>query len=163
MEIGGELRRQGGTGSLTASAPAATPRVPVSWAVLATGIVLSVLGLGACTPDHELSDAELYAKYCSKCHGEDGRGNASLLAGGHEVDLLSSRRVARRDREFIERRIAYGYGQMPAYIDEVEPETLERLIEITLRMGDGSDSATDGKADPATDAETGPHSGPPQD
>lgn|GEM_PF-743213 len=114
-------------------------------AVALVAACVTVLGLGACTPDSELSDPELFSKYCSKCHGEDGSGNESLLAGGHEVDLLTSRWIARGDRERIYRRIAYGYGQMPAYIDEVDPETLERLVELTLRLRDEGLEAKSGQ------------------
>jgi len=96
--------------------------------VLVTGSVL------ACTPDSELSDPELFVRYCAECHGADGRGDESLLAGGQEVNLLASHPIADGDRDFVYRRIAYGYDQMPAYIQEVEPETLERLVEFTMRL-----------------------------
>ena len=88
----------------------------------------------ACTPDSELSDPELFVRYCAECHGADGSGDESLLAGGQEVNLLASHHIADGDRDFVYRRIAYGYDQMPAYIQEVEPETLERLVEFTMRL-----------------------------
>lgn len=99
-----------------------------------TLILALALGAAACTPDHELSDTELFSKYCSECHGADGRGDESLLDGGQEVNLLVSSHIASGDREFVHRRIANGYGQMPAYRDKVEPETLERLVEFTMRL-----------------------------
>lgn len=99
-----------------------------------------VIALVGCTPDSELSDRELFVKYCSECHGEDGRGDESLLEGGQDVNLLASHHIARGDRDFVYRRIAYGYGQMPAYVRKVEPETLERLVELTLELANEAES-----------------------
>jgi mono/diheme cytochrome c family protein len=108
-------------------------------------LVLYLLGwaLPSCTPDSELSNRELFVKYCSECHGEDGRGNESLLEGGQEVDLLASRHLANGDRDFVYHRIAYGYGQMPAYIHKVDPETLDRLVEMTFELMDETESDTE--------------------
>lgn len=109
----------------------------------ALALCLVLASAGACTPDHELSDTELYSKYCSECHGVDGRGDESLLDGGQEVNLLASRYIGNGDREFVRRRIAYGYGQMPAYRDKVDPETLERLVELTMRLAQKDEGSLD--------------------
>lgn len=98
-------------------------------ALLAAAVLLA-----ACTPDSERSDAELYEKYCSKCHGEDGRGNESLKEGNEKVDLLVSGRIREGDRDFVWRRVAYGYDQMPAYIHELDPPDLERLVDFVMRI-----------------------------
>ena len=103
----------------------------------------TIVALAACTPDSELTDRELFVKYCSECHGEDGRGDESLLEGGQEVNLLASRRIARGDRDFVYRRIANGYGQMPAYKRKVEPETLERLVALTLELANRQETGDD--------------------
>lgn len=119
-----------------------------------TGAIL--LLLAACTPDSELSDRELFVKYCSECHGDDGRGDESLLEGGQEVNLLASRHVARGDRNFVYRRIAYGYGQMPAYIRKVEPETLARLVELTLELANETEAGDGSPEAPRDDPENEP-------
>lgn len=112
-----------------------------------------MLLLAACTPDSELSDRELFVKYCSECHGTEGQGDESLLEGGQEVNLLISRRIARGDRDFVYRRIANGYGQMPAYKRKVEPETLERLVELTLELSNETRSGDDSSQAPSDAAD----------
>lgn len=100
---------------------------------------LAVLALAACTPDSELSDRELYVKYCAECHGEDGAGDESLVRGDEGVNLLASQRIARGDRPWVRRRIANGYGQMPAYKHKVDEATLERLVDFTMRFAGPED------------------------
>lgn len=140
---------------------AAVRRLLISGAVL-----VLALGAGACTPDHELSDAELYSKYCSECHGADGRGDEDLIDGGQEVNLRVSRHIADGDREFVRRRIAYGYKQMPAYRDKVEPATLERLVELTMRLAredTGLLSEDERAEDPTRDPTKDPTEDPTED
>jgi len=118
---------------------------------LALLVLVLALGAAGCTPDRELSDAELFSKYCSKCHGEDGRGDESLLEGGQEVVLLASRHLERGDRDFVRRRIEYGYGQMPGYLHKVEPETLQRLVELTMRLAREDTGHRAGEEQPGTE------------
>jgi mono/diheme cytochrome c family protein len=90
---------------------------------------------GACTPDSELSDRELFSKYCAECHGDDGRGAPDYpREEGREVDLLASQRLRAGDRRFVERRIAEGYGPMPAFARKLDPPDLDRLVELVLRL-----------------------------
>jgi mono/diheme cytochrome c family protein len=104
------------------------------WGFLGLTLVL-VLGLGACTPDRDLSDEELFRKYCSDCHGDHGEGVERFAEESPNVDLYRSPMVEEGDRERVHRRIARGYGPMPAYVDKVAPEDLERLVEFVLRLG----------------------------
>lgn len=99
-----------------------------------SALTVCLVALVGCTPDEELTDRQLFAKYCAECHGPRGAGDEQLLEDGEEVDLLVSRRITRGDRVFVRRRIADGYDSMPSYEDKVSPETLERLVEITLGL-----------------------------
>jgi len=94
------------------------------------------LGLTACAPpDHELSDVELYRRYCADCHGEDYRGEERYLEEeGEGVDLLTSKRIRRGDRAFVHRRMAYGYGAMPAFERELAPEDFQRLVDFIMAL-----------------------------
>lgn len=109
---------------------------------LSSALLLSALTVAltatACTPDRERTDAQLYEKYCSECHGEDGRGDDSLRQGNEKVDLLASAHIRDGDREFVYRRVAYGYAQMPAYLHKLDPPDLERLINYVMTMQDGA-------------------------
>lgn len=117
------------------------------------GMLAALAAISGCTPDRELTDRQLYLKYCSKCHGEAGRGDESLRQANEKVDLLISEPIRDGDREWVARRIAYGYAQMPAYIHKLDPPDLERLVDFTMRLQDPAPAGEDGKEDddgPAT-------------
>lgn len=97
------------------------------------GLWLGLLGCGP--PDSELTDAELYVRYCAECHGEDYRGAEHYLEEeGEGVNLLTSKRIRRGDRAFVHRRVAYGYGAMPAFERELAPEDFQRLIDFVMTL-----------------------------
>lgn len=95
-----------------------------------------LLELVACAPpDHELTDAQLYDRYCADCHGEDYRGAERYLEEeGEGVDLLTSVRIHDGDRAFVHRRIAYGYGAMPAFERKLAPEDFQRLVDFVMSL-----------------------------
>lgn len=110
------------------------------------------LALAACAPpDHELSDAELYVRYCADCHGEDFRGEERYLEEeGEGVDLLTSKRIRTGERAFVHRRIAHGYGAMPAFERKLAPEDFQRLVDFIMAL-------------PASPAARGGEDGPEED
>lgn len=115
--------------------------------------ILGVLSaFNACAPpDHELSDAELYVRYCADCHAEDFRGEERYLEEeGEGVDLLTSKRIRTGDRAFVHRRIAHGYGAMPAFERKLAPEDFQRLVDFIMAL-------------PASPAARGGEDGPEED
>lgn len=118
------------------------------------------MGLAGCTPDSELTDAELYLKYCVECHGADGAGAPGYDGDVEEVNLLASRPIATGDREFVHERVAYGYGPMPAYAQHLDPPDLERLVDFVMEIqettatagGDDGPEATEESLQPAPGA-----------
>lgn len=112
-------------------------------------VTAALLLTAACTPDSELPTHDLFVKYCADCHGEDGRGDERYAEEEDvEVDLLASRRVRSGDRVFVHRRIAEGYGPMPAFEEKLSPEDLARLVDFVLELGGDDGSAEDERGVP---------------
>ncbi len=108
-------------------------------AVLALTSGVLLLALTACTSDEHLTPPELYRKYCARCHGADGTGNPKARREG--LDLTVSEMVARQDRAAVFRRIADGYGLMPAFGHKLSREQIDGLVAFTLGLGPGPESA----------------------
>jgi mono/diheme cytochrome c family protein len=106
----------------------------LAWASLAFWVV------GCAPPDAELTDAELFVRYCSECHGDDGRGAPHYEPEeGEEVDLAASAKLRRGDRDFARRRMLYGSGPMPAFEHELAPEDFDRLLDFVMELAQGSE------------------------
>jgi mono/diheme cytochrome c family protein len=96
--------------------------------------VLTVLA-SACGPrigDRE--PAALYARFCARCHGDDGRGDPERVAEQPDLDLTTSRWVRRGRRERVRERIADGHGSMPAFAKKLSSEELEGLVDYVLQL-----------------------------
>jgi mono/diheme cytochrome c family protein len=94
-------------------------------------------GCGAFGADASaLSDAELYSRYCARCHGEDGRGDRRSVNLNPALDLTRSSLGRNGDRQQIYRRIAFGYGPMPAFSHKLGPKDLERLTQYSLQFAE---------------------------
>jgi mono/diheme cytochrome c family protein len=78
--------------------------------------------------------ADLYAEYCARCHGEDGRGEPRQLQLDPNLDLRKSVVVARGARGLIYQRITRGYGSMPAFGHKLERGDVEALVDFVLRF-----------------------------
>ena len=97
-------------------------------------LLVAAAALGwACgrSPNAALSDAELYSRYCARCHGEDGRGDRRSVNLNPGLDLTRS---TTRSRDEAYRRIAFGYGPMPAFSHKLEPKDIERLTRYSLQF-----------------------------
>jgi mono/diheme cytochrome c family protein len=81
-----------------------------------------------------LSDAELYSRYCARCHGEDGRGDRRSVGLNPALDLTRSSLARSRSRQQIYQRIAYGYGPMPAFSHKLDRQDIERLTQYSLQF-----------------------------
>ena len=94
---------------------------------------LSLLcGCGA--PDPGAPAEELYAYYCLRCHGPEGRGTPEQLEQNPKNDLSLSEMIENVDRPKIRERIENGYGPMPALGGKVEPEVVDKLTDYTLEL-----------------------------
>lgn len=92
--------------------------------------------LGACpAAKPPETPAELYAVYCARCHGSDGRGVARHLERYPKADLTQSDMLARRDRSAVLLRTAKGYGPMPAFETKLAPAELEKVTDFVLALG----------------------------
>ena len=97
--------------------------------------MLSVALLAAgCDGPGDRSAAELYTKYCARCHGADGRGVPRQLARYPKADLTRSQARGDAARGFYQRRIAEGYGPMPAFSRRLSPQEIERLVDYGLAL-----------------------------
>jgi mono/diheme cytochrome c family protein len=100
---------------------------------LALLLALALLGAGCDRPGNRSAE-ELWAKYCARCHGADGRGVPRQLARYPNADLTRSRARGGEARAFFRRRIAEGYGPMPGFSQRLSPPELERLVDTSLRL-----------------------------
>lgn len=86
----------------------------------------------ACARDR--SAPGLYRSYCRRCHGAEGQGPDEPVKLYPYLNLLESPMVLRRDRAAVRQRIVEGHGPMPGFKRRLNPEELERLIDLTLRL-----------------------------
>jgi mono/diheme cytochrome c family protein len=110
--------------------------LPHRWPWIAACAVLALCFV-ACDGPGNRTTAELYPKYCARCHGEDGRGVPKQLARYPKADLTRSTARGGAAREFIYRRIAEGYGPMPAFARRLSRQEIERLVDYTLKLASG--------------------------
>lgn len=111
---------------------------------------LGFAALAACASDEHLSEAQLYAKYCSHCHGDDGRGGEGMKEIEAEMDLTTGEMLTTGDREGIRRRIAGGHGAMPGFSRKLSPEQIQGLVDYTLSLRPQAEGGNDGS--PATES-----------
>lgn len=78
--------------------------------------------------------AALYAEFCARCHGDDGRGDPELVGDKPGLDLTTSRWIRRGDRAEVRERIADGHGSMPAFARKLSEDELEGLVELVLDL-----------------------------
>jgi mono/diheme cytochrome c family protein len=78
----------------------------------------------ASTPDA----AQLYAKTCASCHGQDGRAKTIKGKLKHARDLTDSAWQSRVGDERIFNSIINGKGKMPAYNKKLSEPEIDSLV-----------------------------------
>jgi cytochrome c553 len=105
----------------------------------ASGILVALL-LAGCGPQ-DRSAPGLYADYCQRCHAKDGKGDPRSINLYPNLDLTHSQLAQHRLRGAIYRRIADGYGPMPAFSHRLERNEIEGLVDLTLRFQSAAPNA----------------------
>ena len=91
---------------------------------------------GGPTGGSSLGDAELYSRYCARCHGDDGRGDPRSVGLNPALDLTQSALGRSRNHLQVYQRIAFGYGPMPAYSRKLDPKDIERLTQYCFHLAE---------------------------
>lgn len=102
-----------------------------------TALLLAAALLVGCARKN-LSTPELYATYCARCHGERGEGKGDTNLYPH-LNLLTSPMVRRGDRAAVRQRIREGYGPMPGFSRRLDPQEVERLVDLTIQLGNAKE------------------------
>jgi mono/diheme cytochrome c family protein len=76
------------------------------------------------TPD----GAQLYAKHCAACHGNDGRAKTIKGKLKHARNLTDGEWQEKVSEERIFNSIMNGKGKMPAYAKKLSQEQIESLV-----------------------------------
>lgn len=108
-------------------------RCPRPW-LRASTIALSVAVVACGPPSSGRSSTELYGEHCTRCHGDDGRGDPRALALSPNSDLSRSAIVRRAERGPIYLRISQGYGSMPAFSHKLQRGDIDLLVEHVLAL-----------------------------
>jgi mono/diheme cytochrome c family protein len=95
----------------------------------------AALALGACGPPNtNRSVAELYPKYCAKCHGADGKGDPRQVGLYPNLNLTTSKLTGKGAHLAIYNRIAQGYGPMPGFAHRLSPQEINHLADYSLQL-----------------------------
>ena len=109
-------------------------RRPLLPALLATA-ALAIAALVACGPPAgDRSAAELYPKYCAKCHGADGKGDPRQVSLYPNLNLTTSKLTGKGAHLAIYNRIAQGYGPMPGFAHRLSAPEMSRLADYSLQL-----------------------------
>lgn len=98
-------------------------------------LLLFALGCAPAPPPD--TPGAIYATYCARCHGDDGRGVTRQLERYPKADLGRSEMIARGDRAAVLARTAKGYGPMPAFDTKLTPAELEKVTGFVLALPAG--------------------------
>lgn len=77
---------------------------------------------------------ERYAKYCARCHGDNGEGNPKTRRLYRNLDLHASPMVRSGDRAAVRQRIAEGHGPMPGFERRLTPAEIEQMVDYTFQL-----------------------------
>ena len=94
--------------------------------------MLSPIGCGQQAGDR--TAAELYPKYCARCHGADGKGNPRSVNLYPNLDLTHSKLVGKEAHFAVYRRIAQGYGPMPGFAHRLSQTEIDRLADYSMQL-----------------------------
>jgi mono/diheme cytochrome c family protein len=80
--------------------------------------------------------AEIYAKNCAMCHGEEGGGDGPAAAAmdPRPTDLTDAERMSALSDEALLEAISNGKGSMPGYGSMLKAEELKALAEFVRKM-----------------------------
>jgi mono/diheme cytochrome c family protein len=98
------------------------------------GAALALPALLACGPHEDKTAAELYPKYCARCHGAAGKGDPRQVDLYPNLDLTRSKLTGNGAHFVIYRRIATGYGPMPGFVHRLSQVEIERLTDYTMSL-----------------------------
>lgn len=97
------------------------------------GVVMS-----ASETNHAARSApQLYRKYCTSCHGSDGRAKTSKGRFSHARDLTDPKWQEQVSDERIFNSIMNGRnvgGNMPAFSDKIDPKEADSLVNFVRRL-----------------------------
>jgi len=80
----------------------------------------------AAGPEHEISGEQIFARYCSRCHGADGKGTAEAQDAG---DLSHRPTMDRMSDGRLRQLIMMGHApEMPAFYGQFTEASLRVLI-----------------------------------
>lgn len=91
-----------------------------------------VLAAGVACERPPKTPPEAYARFCAKCHGADGRGDAKTIGPDPHLDLQVSEMLRRHDVAEVAQRIAEGKGRMPGFSTKLTPEEIAALAAFTI-------------------------------
>jgi len=99
--------------------------------LLWAGALITALAACAGAPKDRTAPG-LYAGYCARCHGDDGRGDPRKRQDNPGLDLTVSEAVRQGQPQQVRQRIAEGHGSMPAFAEELTAEELDALVELVM-------------------------------
>jgi len=99
-----------------------------------SALTLAVAAAGCGPPTSGRGAAELYRDHCTRCHGDDGRGDPRALSLSPNSDFSRSTLVRRRARGPIYLRISQGFGSMPAFSHKLERGDIDLLVDYVLGL-----------------------------
>ena len=97
-------------------------------------LLLAALPLLAGCAKKPETPPEMYAAYCARCHGEDGKGNPRSMKLYPNLDLVASPMARRGDRALVRDRIARGFGPMPGFSRRLTPQQIDALVDYTFEL-----------------------------
>ncbi|RPH57434.1 cytochrome c [bacterium] len=97
-------------------------------------LLLATLPLLAGCAKKPETPPEMYAAYCARCHGEDGKGNPRSMKLYPNLDLVASPMARRGDRALVRDRIARGFGPMPGFSRRLTPQQIDALVDYTFEL-----------------------------
>jgi len=102
--------------------------------MLLAAVAVNFSGLGTATSLSnapgtlaEFNAAQLYAKHCASCHGNDGRARSIKGKLKHARNLTDGEWQEKVSDERIFNSIMNGKGKMPAYAKKLSQEQIESL------------------------------------
>lgn len=116
-----------------------TPKFIYISLILITAVGISIVSLQAKAIGTQKgrSKAQLYARYCSSCHGRDGRSQTSKGKFSHARDLTDATWQDDVSDERIYNSIMHGRnvrGNMPGFKNKLKEKEVNGLVEMVRGM-----------------------------
>lgn len=92
------------------------------------------------TPDELAFARANYAKHCSACHGDEGKGGLVELENVKlRVPNLTEGHALRHTDEKFVKQITNGDDEMPAFKDKLSPDEINALVRFVRKEFQGKD------------------------